>query len=91
MTALAASYGVPLRTFAAAELERVAVPTPSEIVARHVGTPSVAEAAALLAGERDAWSCPRRRSAHATCAIAEEAEWPERSTRSSARATASCA
>jgi len=39
----------PLRCFTADELKDIAVPTPSEIVAREVGTPSVAEAAAIAA------------------------------------------
>jgi cobalt-precorrin 5A hydrolase/precorrin-3B C17-methyltransferase len=39
----------PLRLFAAAELATVDVPHPSEVVAREMGTASVAEAAALLA------------------------------------------
>lgn len=71
VTALAARFGVPLRTYAAEQLERVDVPTPSRVVQAHVGTPSVAEAAALLAaGGR--LIVPKRRSPHATCAIAEE-------------------
>jgi len=40
---------LPLRCFSAAELRSVEVPTPSAVVAAEVGTPSVAEAAALLA------------------------------------------
>jgi cobalt-precorrin 5A hydrolase/precorrin-3B C17-methyltransferase len=39
----------PMRLFSAAELAQVAVPKPSSIVAAGVGTPSVAEAAAILA------------------------------------------
>ncbi|MFN4279769.1 precorrin-3B C(17)-methyltransferase [Thermosynechococcus sp.] len=39
----------PTRWFAAQELARVAVPTPSAVVAAEMGTPSVAEAAAVLA------------------------------------------
>ncbi|MGF1481524.1 MAG: precorrin-3B C(17)-methyltransferase [Cyanophyceae cyanobacterium] len=39
----------PLKTFSAAQLRQVAVPTPSEVVEQAVGTPSVAEAAAMLA------------------------------------------
>ncbi|NEP57258.1 MAG: precorrin-3B C(17)-methyltransferase [Symploca sp. SIO2G7] len=39
----------PLRTFPAEMLSSVIVPTPSEIVAVEVGTPSVAEAAAICA------------------------------------------
>ncbi|MEA5471240.1 precorrin-3B C(17)-methyltransferase [Spirulina sp. 06S082] len=38
----------PLRTFSAEALKSVAVPTPSPVVDREVGTPSVAEAACLL-------------------------------------------
>ncbi|MEL6494744.1 MAG: precorrin-3B C(17)-methyltransferase [Cyanobacteria bacterium J06623_7] len=39
------------KTFAAAQLKEVEVPTPSEVVQQEVGTPSVAEAAAVLAGQ----------------------------------------
>ena len=45
--------GWPIRFYAAAELAAVDVPNPSEIVRRHTGTPSVSEAAALLAGNVD--------------------------------------
>ncbi|MGK7877270.1 MAG: precorrin-3B C(17)-methyltransferase [Xenococcaceae cyanobacterium] len=40
---------LPLKTFPADVLRRVDVPTPSTVVNQEVGTPSVAEAAALLA------------------------------------------
>jgi len=40
---------LPFRTFSAAQLAAVKVPTPSEVVQQEVGTPSVAEAAAILA------------------------------------------
>lgn len=46
---LARLNGWPLRLFGAEELSRVPVPNPSELVRRHMGTPSVSEAAALLA------------------------------------------
>lgn len=60
-----------VRFFGAAALARVDVPTPSAVVAVHVGTPSVAEAAALLAaGEGAELLVNKRRSAHATCAVA---------------------
>ena len=39
----------PLRCFSAEALSHIPVPTPSEVVAAAVGTPSVAEAAAVLA------------------------------------------
>ena len=47
---LAALHGWPLQWFSPAELAAVPVPNPSATVLRHVGTPSVSEAAALLAG-----------------------------------------
>jgi cobalt-precorrin 5A hydrolase len=65
-----------VRTHAAAALAAVAVPTPSPVVAAHVGTPSVAEAAALLSAGADGLLVPKRRSAHATCAIARQAPPP---------------
>ncbi len=48
----AAARGWPLTGHAAAELAAVPVPSPSPRVAAAVGTPSVAEAAALLGGDR---------------------------------------
>lgn len=67
--ALAAHHGWPLRTHPADALAQVDVPTPSTVVARHVGTPSVAEASALLTSG-GALLVEKRRSAHATCAVA---------------------
>lgn len=49
IVALARRLSVPLRTFAAPALAEVTVPNPSQVVAAAVGTPSVAEASALLA------------------------------------------
>jgi cobalt-precorrin 5A hydrolase len=46
---LSAMRGWPLRFYAASQLAEVAVPNPSETVRRYMGTPSVSEAAALLA------------------------------------------
>jgi cobalt-precorrin 5A hydrolase len=74
VVALAAARGVPLRIHDVQALAAVQVPTPSEIVAGHVGTRSVAEAAALLsAGPGARLAVAKRRSAHATCAVAEVA------------------
>ncbi len=56
LLALAGRHGWPLRFFSAEELARVEVPNPSATVLKHMGTPAVAEAAALLAaraGARD--------------------------------------
>ncbi|MFI2261820.1 cobalamin biosynthesis protein [Streptomyces tubercidicus] len=69
--------GVPLRSFPAAALAAVPVPGPSASVAAAVGTPSVAEAAALLAAGPGAElvagkqkSAPQGRPPRATCALA---------------------
>ncbi len=51
---LAEQRGWPLRLFEAEQLAAVAVPNPSAVVAAEMGTPSVAEAAALLAAGPDA-------------------------------------
>jgi len=70
---LAASLGVPLRVFPAAELEAVAdrLETPSEVVFAEVGCHGVAEGAALCgAGPEAVLSAPKRKTAHATCALA---------------------
>lgn len=53
LLALAEEHGWPLRFYEAHELAAVAVPHPSETVRRYTGTPSVSEAAALLAAGVD--------------------------------------
>lgn len=71
---LAARLGLRLETYPAAALAAVDVPNPSEVVAAAVGTPSVAEAAALLPP-----GCPaelvvaKTASAMATVAVARHA------------------
>jgi cobalt-precorrin 5A hydrolase len=75
--ALAEALRVPLALFPASALKHVPVPTPSAVVATHVGTPSVAEAAALLAANHGELVVPKIRSPHATCAIARSTSWPE--------------
>ncbi len=70
----AARRGLSLTTFAASQLAGVPVPNPSEVVRRAVGTPSVAEAAALLAAGPGATLVARKRaSEHATVAVARRA------------------
>ena len=68
----AAHFGVALRLFTAAELnqERYRLTNPSALVEAEVGTPSVAEAAALKAG---LLAVPKLKSARATCAIGKAA------------------
>jgi cobalt-precorrin 5A hydrolase / precorrin-3B C17-methyltransferase len=66
--------GVPVRAFPAPTLAAVAVPNPSRVVGDAVGTPSVAEAAALLAAGPDAsLVVAKRTSAAATVAVARRA------------------
>ena len=50
---LAAEQGWGIRFYAAKDLAQVDVPNPSETVRKHTGTPSVSEAAALLAAHTD--------------------------------------
>jgi cobalt-precorrin 5A hydrolase len=50
---VASANGWLIRFYAAAELALVAVPNPSETVRKYTGTPSVSEAAALLAAGAD--------------------------------------
>ncbi len=71
--AAARHFGVPLRLFTAAELaeERDRLQYPSAYVEATVGTPAVAEAAALKAGPLVA---EKRKSARATCAIGRAAQ-----------------
>jgi cobalt-precorrin 5A hydrolase/precorrin-3B C17-methyltransferase len=74
IVALAANLGVELRTFPAEGLAQVVVPNPSPVVDAAVGTPSVAEAAALAAaGPSATLVVPKQRSAEATVAIARRA------------------
>src|SRR5262245_42556743 len=49
LLAVIQELSVPLHCYPAGELDAVDVPHPSELVGHHVGTRSVAEAAALLA------------------------------------------
>ncbi|MET8908129.1 precorrin-3B C(17)-methyltransferase [Micromonospora sp. NPDC004551] len=65
------AYRVPLQTWPAADLAAVDVPHPSEVVRAAVGTPSVAEAAALRGG--GTLLVPKTASAMATVAVARHA------------------
>lgn len=73
IVAAAARLGVPLRTYPAGELARIAVPHPSGAPLAAAGTPSVAEAAALAGGGEllvpKRKSRPEGRAAMATCAV----------------------
>ncbi|WP_405521458.1 precorrin-3B C(17)-methyltransferase [Streptomyces canus] len=71
IVAAAERLGVPLVTYPAEELAAVEVPNPSDAPLTAVGTPSVAEAAALIGGGE--LLVPKRKSAArpamATCAV----------------------
>jgi ferredoxin len=73
LLAVIREHGAPLRCYPATELDAVDVPHPSEPVRGHVGTRSVAEAAALLAA-RDLGGgsliVPKLRGEHVTIAVA---------------------
>ncbi len=69
LLAAAAERGWSVVTFPAGRLAAVPVPHPSEVVRRAVGTPSVAEAAALIEPGTELIAA-KRASAHATVAVA---------------------
>lgn len=74
IVAAAGRLGVPLVAYSAERLASVPVPGPSGAALAAVGTPSVAEAAALAGGGEllvpKRKSCPVGRPAGVTCAIA---------------------
>jgi cobalt-precorrin 5A hydrolase / precorrin-3B C17-methyltransferase len=73
------ALGLSLRGFTAESLRAIPVPTPSAVVAEAVGTPSVAEAAALLAaGPGAELVVPKQANAVATVAVARRARPPGR-------------
>ena len=57
---LAAEQGWNIRFYPAQELAQVDVPNPSETVRKHTGTPSVSEAAALLAAQPNTPNTPNK-------------------------------
>lgn len=72
--AVAERFGWPVLAFGAARLAEVEVPTPAATVAAAAGTPSVAEAAALLAaGPGAALILAKRVFPRTTVAIARQA------------------
>ncbi len=74
LLAAARARGWDVAGFAPAELALVAVPNPSETVRAAIGTPSVAEAAALrAAGAGAVLAVPKRKSRRATVAVARRA------------------
>ncbi len=66
------SQNLPIAAFASTELAQVAVPNPSGEVNSYVGTPSVCEAAALLASKSTELLVAKTRSLSATVAVARQ-------------------
>ena len=60
----------PVRFFTAEELAKVEVPTPSEVVSKHVGTPSVCEAAAILGSNYGKLLLTKQKGKNFTVAVA---------------------
>lgn len=56
--------------FSAESLSSVVVPTPSEVVEKHVGTPSVSEASAILSANNPELLLPKQKGANWTLAAA---------------------
>ena len=63
-------YGEEVEFFTAEELAAVEVPNPSETVAKHVGTPSVCEAAAILGSDNGKLIIPKVKGKNWTAALA---------------------
>ncbi|MEN9264470.1 MAG: precorrin-3B C(17)-methyltransferase [Gloeomargarita sp. GMQP_bins_44] len=78
LVALAQSQRWPLRTFSAEQLRATPVPHPSAVVAQAVGTPSVAEAAAIQAAQGPLL-VPKHTFPNVTVAVAlAPREWTDR-------------
>ena len=63
-------YGEQVEFFTADELAAVDVPNPSDTVAKHVGTPSVCEAAAILGSNHGCLVIPKVKGRNWTAALA---------------------
>ena len=71
---IAEKMNLPLQFFSKDELARVeSVPTPSSMVAKHIGVPSVCEAAAILASRNGQLIVPKHNTRNVTVAIARRA------------------
>ena len=68
-------YGEEVVFFSAEELAAVDVPHPSEVVASHVGTPSVCEAAAILGSNHGQLVVEKVKGKHFTAALAIDPQY----------------
>jgi cobalt-precorrin 5A hydrolase/precorrin-3B C17-methyltransferase len=79
IVALAHGLGAEVQAYSAERLAAVPdAPTPSSVVASHVGTPGVCEPAAILASDGGALIIAKVKSAHATVAVARRGAGPVR-------------
>lgn len=71
---IAEKMNLPLQFFSKDELAQVeGVPTPSSMAAKHIGVPSVCEAAAILASRNGRLIVPKHKTRNVTVAIARRA------------------
>lgn len=68
-------YGHKVRFFTADELAKVEVPNPSKTVAKHVGTPSVCEAAAILGAHHGRLVLRKLKGKNWTAAVAIDRQY----------------
>jgi cobalt-precorrin 5A hydrolase/precorrin-3B C17-methyltransferase len=73
MLSFADRYHLPVRWFSAEDLRRAGGPSPSPVVKRQVGTPGVAEPAALLASGNGPLVVPKMKQGRVTVAVARVA------------------
>ena len=66
------SEGYEIKLFSSDELSQIAVPTPSNVVEKHVGTPSVSEASAILAASGGNLIMTKRKGENYTLALSLE-------------------
>jgi cobalt-precorrin 5A hydrolase len=69
----AKKLGRPVRFFSRDEIENIATPNPSDIVANHIGVKSVCEATALRSAESGVLVIPKQKTANATLAVVRAA------------------
>ncbi len=69
----AKKLGRPVRFFSRDEIENIATPNPSDIVANHIGVKSVCEATALRSAESGVLIIPKQKTANATLAVVRAA------------------
>ncbi len=70
MLAAAQALGVPLTFYSADELADISIPTPSSLVKKHIGVPSVCEAAALKKAQQTTLVVSKKIRQRTTLAIA---------------------